>query len=966
MNRFTELNLDKKNLPPVADYWAYPLVSLEQALVPLLSEIEHLERSIEEAKRHCHYPSEHGLTHDESASIFLYTMEAGDYSLYRLLNKTLRDEDRHKIKPWFSFLKLFDTALSKLPTIMDKITCLFFLLIMISNTKQFDLETCRYPLGIETGKILDSAFSSSSHIQESTMAFKARIRSETDGWCPLNPISSTTYEYIQIDLVNLTVITLIELQGKFSLIPNEQFADAFRIEYRRENEQKWIKYKYFSGQYILSGSSNNYIPTMRDLLPSIIARQIRIIPIVTGSLSKYICMRLELYGCSYQDGLISYSIPQGDKRGYDVQFFDETYDGQNENGTLKDGLGQLTDGILAHDDYRLIDNVQGINQIGYDWIGWKRKSSLISYINLVFHFDTIRNFTSIRIHTSNLFTRDIYLFHSIIIKNCEQKNTKYNHQIYFIISNDYINISARFIHISFIDKKTFIISNCLNVILNFNNRSKWILISEIQFDSIIININTPKLLTITEINKHLSTIINNNVSNIHYMHWLIFALSFIILFLVSLVYIYIRWTQTYEEQSKFFNVTNRLKLGPTYRTIPRMGSCINNRNTSCISSMSDNDIRHHLIISTTNSSKSMNNSDFSPTTMSTIYQSSVTDPYLIAISKDTPISTMNPYSSVDMYTGSLSDIPISIQNTIKNIQGTCGNSTYESLFSLNDSQSTMLIPRINNKELIVEKSYSKINGCFGTIFQGYLYFHHSNDYLQRILIKILTTNDINQKELFDKEHLLLNSLNHPNLVQFYGYTIEQNYALIEHSDLNDLYTYLLTSKNISKNIRLHFMTQLSNALRYLESHHVIHRDIAARNCLIYSNYKIKLTNSAMASEQFQSHYYKINRVQLPIRWMAPECISNNQFTSQSDIWSFGITLWEVMTNCMTLPYGLLNDEQVYQRLKLAKDLHLSKPECLSKELIDLMLECWRPCSERPKFQEIYTFLNKRLCGVNIV
>ncbi|CAF3304282.1 unnamed protein product, partial [Rotaria sp. Silwood2] len=58
------------------------------------------------------------------------------------------------------------------------------------------------------------------------------------------------------------------------------------------------------------------------------------------------------------------------------------------------------------------------------------------------------------------------------------------------------------------------------------------------------------------------------------------------------------------------------------------------------------------------------------------------------------------------------------------------------------------------------------------------------------------------------------------------------------------------------------------------SRHIIHRDIAARNCLIFPNYKIKLTNSAVASEQFQLHYYKINHIQLPIRWMAPECISN--------------------------------------------------------------------------------------------
>jgi serine/threonine protein kinase len=108
--------------------------------------------------------------------------------------------------------------------------------------------------------------------------------------------------------------------------------------------------------------------------------------------------------------------------------------------------------------------------------------------------------------------------------------------------------------------------------------------------------------------------------------------------------------------------------------------------------------------------------------------------------------------------------------------------------------------------------------------------------------------------------------------------------------------------------------------------------------------------------------------------MAPETISNNEFNIQSDIWSFGITLWEVMTNCLTLPYALINDEQVYQRLKLmgnyliksSGSLQLSKPECLNKEFVDLMLECWRPYGERPTFNEIFTFFNKRLNGINIV
>lgn len=77
-----------------------------------------------------------------------------------------------------------------------------------------------------------------------------------------------------------------------------------------------------------------------------------------------------------------------------------------------------------------------------------------------------------------------------------------------------------------------------------------------------------------------------------------------------------------------------------------------------------------------------------------------------------------------------------------------------------------------------------------------------------------------------------------------------------------------------KNLRLYMITQLSNALRYLEGQQIIHRDISARNCLIYPNYEIKLTNSAIASEQFQSHYYCVSEIRLPIRWMAPESIIN--------------------------------------------------------------------------------------------
>ncbi|CAF1190529.1 unnamed protein product [Didymodactylos carnosus] len=121
MNRFTEFQLEDTKLTPIAGYWAYQLVSIDEALRSFMSEINELKRSVKEAKKYCTYPSEHKLTRDESAALFLYTMEAGEHSFYRILNQILRNEDRNQVKPWFSYLKLFDTALHKLPKVKGNV-----------------------------------------------------------------------------------------------------------------------------------------------------------------------------------------------------------------------------------------------------------------------------------------------------------------------------------------------------------------------------------------------------------------------------------------------------------------------------------------------------------------------------------------------------------------------------------------------------------------------------------------------------------------------------------------------------------------------------------------------------------------------------------------------------------------------------------------------------------------------------
>jgi hypothetical protein len=119
MNRYSDIDCSFKRLTPVYGYRSQKLVSIDEALQSIESQIDELPYYIKIAKKHCRYPSSHGLSRDESAAIYIYTMEWGDQTLYRVLNQALRSENRQLLKIWFPYLKLFDTALEKLPTVKE-------------------------------------------------------------------------------------------------------------------------------------------------------------------------------------------------------------------------------------------------------------------------------------------------------------------------------------------------------------------------------------------------------------------------------------------------------------------------------------------------------------------------------------------------------------------------------------------------------------------------------------------------------------------------------------------------------------------------------------------------------------------------------------------------------------------------------------------------------------------------------
>ncbi|CAF2670496.1 unnamed protein product [Rotaria sp. Silwood2] len=113
--RFVDNEYHSKLFPSVSDYITYELLTLEQCLEPIAARIDRLDQIILLAKDKCHFPCEHGLTQDESAAIFLYTIEWNSSTLYQMINRDLRLEEQSVSKSWLPYLKLFYTALNKLP-----------------------------------------------------------------------------------------------------------------------------------------------------------------------------------------------------------------------------------------------------------------------------------------------------------------------------------------------------------------------------------------------------------------------------------------------------------------------------------------------------------------------------------------------------------------------------------------------------------------------------------------------------------------------------------------------------------------------------------------------------------------------------------------------------------------------------------------------------------------------------------
>ncbi|ROT72658.1 putative insulin receptor, partial [Penaeus vannamei] len=267
---------------------------------------------------------------------------------------------------------------------------------------------------------------------------------------------------------------------------------------------------------------------------------------------------------------------------------------------------------------------------------------------------------------------------------------------------------------------------------------------------------------------------------------------------------------------------------------------------------------------------------------------------------------------------------------------------------------------IDSSDLHVEEGPPLGEGKFGLVLNGRLRLEAKN-----IPVAVKQVTDFQAREDILQEAKLMLKLNCYHLVRAYGVVPRATHILLvmEYMNCGDLLRYIRSRKPPDDDI-LSVITidhvcamavQIADGMAYLASRKIVHRDLAARNCLINDNMNIKISDFGMA-RLTDNDYYRIRESKyFPVRWLPPEY--HLKFTSQSDVWSYGIVLWEILSGGARPYEHLTNDNDVLQQVRRGYTLETHIPKGTPSFLAKILISCWRyKGSTRPYFPQLVAAL----------
>lgn len=264
---------------------------------------------------------------------------------------------------------------------------------------------------------------------------------------------------------------------------------------------------------------------------------------------------------------------------------------------------------------------------------------------------------------------------------------------------------------------------------------------------------------------------------------------------------------------------------------------------------------------------------------------------------------------------------------------------------------------LNKNQIDVQETLG--SGQFGSVCKGKCTLKNGQEI--PVAIKTLKKEDCpsNQEPELIREAKVMMPLSHKHIVRMIGVCRSDSIMLVlELAPLGQLNTYLAAHKETTQANIVELLWQVAMGMEYLESKKFVHRDLAARNVLLVSEHFAKISDFGMSKALCRdNNYYEAKEAgKWPLKWYAPECVYYWKFDSKSDVWSFGVTMWEA-TSYGDRPYKRMKGQEILQFL-VEEGNRLSRPDQCDEEVYQLMLHCWEyDKNDRPSFSELSGSLN---------